>query len=41
VRFPLWTSEYPTDGAIETLHEPVSVAGWIYSDWLAGDLEAV
>jgi hypothetical protein len=35
----LWRREYPTSGADETLHEAASVAGWIYSDWLAGDLD--
>ena len=40
-RFALWKSEYPTGGAAEcgSLHEAASVAGWIYSDWSAGDLE--
>lgn len=40
-RFPLWASEYPTTGAAESgsLNEAASVAGWIYSDWSAGDLE--
>jgi hypothetical protein len=41
-RFPLWKSEYPTDGAVEfggKLHDAASVSGWIYSAWLAGELE--
>ena len=40
-KFALWNSEYPTDGASEfgELHEATSVAGWIYSDWTAGDLD--
>jgi hypothetical protein len=39
-KFALWKSEYPTDGAAEfgSLHEAASVAGWVYSDWTAGDL---
>ena len=39
--FALWKSEYPTDGAAQHGHlqEAASVAGWIYSDWTAGDLD--
>jgi hypothetical protein len=39
--FDLWKSEYPTSGAAEYGHlqEGASVAGWIYSDWTAGDLD--
>ena len=39
--FALWKSEYPTDGAAEYGHlqEAASVAGWISSDWTAGDLD--
>jgi hypothetical protein len=42
-RAMLWKSEYPTSGAAEygSLHEAASVAGWIYSDWDAGDLEPI
>jgi hypothetical protein len=40
LRFALWTSEYPFRGPeADDLYGPASVAGWIYSDWLAGDLE--
>jgi hypothetical protein len=40
-QFELWKSEYPTSGAAEfgSLHDAASVAGWIYSDWMAGSLD--
>jgi hypothetical protein len=44
VGLKLWEEEWPTSGAIEygeTLHDAASVGGWIYSAWIAHELEPV